>query len=92
LGDDEEQEDYEEHSTKIINKLQEDDPKVQQEILKLIHGDSLGQKIVRETVSAKEAHISEVKARELVAISEDADTTSHRSKRRAASVDQHSGE
>jgi hypothetical protein len=42
LGDDEEQEDYEEHSTKIINKLQEDDPKVQQEIQKLIHGDSLG--------------------------------------------------
>jgi hypothetical protein len=35
--------DNEEHSEKIINKLQEDEPKVQQEILKLIQeGDSMG--------------------------------------------------
>jgi hypothetical protein len=38
-------------------------------------------------VPVKEIHISKVKARELAVIPE-ADTTSHRSKRRAASADQ----
>jgi hypothetical protein len=51
----EEQEDYEEHLSTIMNELQEGDPKVQQEILKIIQeDDSLGQKLALETGPAKE--------------------------------------
>jgi hypothetical protein len=94
--DNEEQEDYEEHLAKIMHKimheLQEDNPKMQQEILKLIQeGGSLGQKITRETLPAKVVQTSEEKARDLAAVPE-ADTTSRRSKRRAALADQDSGE